>query len=212
MCPSQSRLALLLGTMFLSGLAGCGQAPSNNVSSLESHASMSESPLSKQGPSPGKNSLTPATPTANPVSIASGNMTGIVAGNGTDPGRDSPRAVPVPSNPADSSEPLVVPTWMAKELGSPDVGTRLRALDVWAQSSPPGEVDPLILASEDKDERVRARAMELIEQDSARSADAEQSNEGTDDTSGEVEDTNEITEAGNTRILGEQSAIDPLKK
>ncbi len=212
MCPSQSRLALLLGTMFLAGLAGCGQAPSNNVSSLESHASMSESPLSKQGPSPGKNSLTPATPTANPASIASGNMTGIVAGNGTDPGRDSPRGVPIPSNQADSSEPLVVPAWMAKELGSPDVGTRLRALDVWAQSSPPGEVDPLILASEDKDERVRARAMELIEQDSARSADAEQSNEGTDDTSGEAEDTNGITEAGDTRILGEQSAIDPLIK
>jgi hypothetical protein len=62
---------------------------------------------------------------------------------------------------------------MAKELDSPDVGTRLRALETWAQSAPPGAVDPLILAYEDKDERVRARAMELIEQDWARAADAE---------------------------------------
>jgi hypothetical protein len=62
---------------------------------------------------------------------------------------------------------------MVKELNSPDVGTRLRALETWAQSAPPGSVDPLILAYEDKDERVRARAMELIEQDWARAADAE---------------------------------------
>ncbi|MDN5941518.1 MAG: hypothetical protein L0H94_06520 [Nitrospira sp.] len=212
MCPAQSRLALLLSLMFLAGLAGCGQASSNNVSSLESHVNVSESPLSKQGLSPGNNSLTPVTPTTNPASIASGNKTDIVTGNGTDPRRDSPHAVPIPSNPADSPEPLGVPTWMAKDLASPDIATRLHALDVWAQSSPPGAVDPLILASEDKDERVRARAMELIEQDWARSADAEQSNEETDDTSGEAEDTNGITEAGDTGTLGEQSAIDRLKK
>ncbi len=202
MCPSQSRLALLLGLLFVAGLAGCGQASSNNVSSLESHASVSESPLSKQGPSPGNNSLTSVTPTTNHASIASGNKTDIVAGNGTDPGRDSPRAVPIPSNPADSPEPLLVPTWMAKELDSPDVGTRLRALDTWVQSAPPGSVDPLILAYEDKDERVRARAMELIEQDQERTADAEQSDEGTDDTSGEAENTNGITGAGDTETLG----------
>jgi len=62
---------------------------------------------------------------------------------------------------------------MAKELDSPDVGVRLHALETWVQSAPPGEVDPLILAYKDKDERVRARAMELIEQDWARAADAE---------------------------------------
>jgi len=71
-------------------------------------------------------------------------------------------------------EPLVVPAWIAKDLESPDVGTRLRALDTWVQSAPPGAADPLILALENKDERVRARAMELIEQDWARAADAEQ--------------------------------------
>ena len=50
MCPSQSRLALLLGLMFLAGVAGCEQASSNNVSSLEPRPNVSESPLSKQGP------------------------------------------------------------------------------------------------------------------------------------------------------------------
>jgi hypothetical protein len=94
---------------------------------------------------------------------------------------------------------------MAKELDSPDVAIRLRALETWAQSAPPGSIDPLILAYEDKDERVRARAMELIEQDQARTADAEQSDEG-------GEDANGIAESGDTGATEEQSAIDPLKK
>jgi HEAT repeat protein len=69
---------------------------------------------------------------------------------------------------------LVVPEWMAQKLNSPNVRVRLRALETWAQSAPPGAVDPLILAFEDKDERVRARAQQLIEQDWARKAEAEQ--------------------------------------
>jgi hypothetical protein len=100
---------------------------------------------------------------------------------------------------------LIVPAWIAKELDSPDVGTRLRALETWAQSAPPGAVDPLILAFEDKDERVRARAMELIEQDWARAADAEQSGEG-------AEDTNETAGSGDTAVLPERSASDPVNQ
>ena len=49
-----------------------------------------------------------------------------------------------------------------------------------------GSLAPLILAYEDKDERVRARAMELIDQDWARAADVEQSGEEAGDTSGVV--------------------------
>lgn len=106
--------------------------------------------------------------------LASGNETAAVSGKGPVLGGDSPQAVPVSSSkPEDVLEPLVVPAWMAKELDSPDIGVRLRALETWAQSAPPGAVDPLILAYKDKDERVRARAMELIEQDWARAADAE---------------------------------------
>ncbi|OAI45172.1 hypothetical protein AYO43_01835 [Nitrospira sp. SCGC AG-212-E16] len=65
---------------------------------------------------------------------------------------------------------LVVPEWMAQKLNSPNVRVRLRALEAWAQTAPPGAVDPFILAFEDKDERVRALAQQLIEQDWARKA------------------------------------------
>jgi hypothetical protein len=160
--------------MLLAGLASCGPASSDNAPSLESRASVSGPPLSKQGPSPRNDPFTPATPAASPVPLASGNETGAKSGMGTAPGGDSPQAISAPSSkPVDSLDALVVPAWMAKELNSPDVGARLRALETWTQSAPPGAVDPLILAFEDKDERVRARAMELIEQDWARAADAE---------------------------------------
>ena len=173
LCP---HLVLFLSLLFLAGLAGCGPAPSDNVSSLLSRASVSGPPLSKQGPAPGNNPLTPVTPAANPVSLASANGTGAVSGMGTLPGWDSPHAVPVlSSEPADTVDALVVPEWMAKKLDSPDVRVRLLALETWAQSAPPGAVDPLILAYEkDKDERVRARAMELIEEDANREAEAEE--------------------------------------
>jgi HEAT repeat protein len=54
---------------------------------------------------------------------------------------------------------------MAQKLNSPKVRVRLQALETWAQSAPQGAIDPLILAFEDTDERVRARAQQLIEQD-----------------------------------------------
>jgi hypothetical protein len=206
MPPSQSRLTLVLCLMLLTGLAGCGQASPDKAPSLESRASVGVPPPSKQGSSSGNNPLTPVTPAAAPVPLASGNKTDIVAGNGTVPGGGSPSAVPAPSTKqTDSLEPLAVPAWMAKELDSPDVTTRLRALDTWALSAPPGAVDPLILASEDKDERVRARAMELIEQDWARTADAEPSGGG-------AEDRNEIAGSEDSGTPGEQSESAPLNE
>ncbi|MBI5315397.1 MAG: hypothetical protein HZB34_05450 [Nitrospirae bacterium] len=71
----------------------------------------------------------------------------------------------MPANPIDD---LVVPAWIAKDLSSSDVGTRLKALDAWVMFAPIGSIDPLILAYVNDEERVRARAMELIEQDWAR--------------------------------------------
>ncbi len=210
---SRSCPALFLSLVLLTGLAGCGQASSDSSPSVGSRASVGGQPLSTQGPSPGNNPIAPVTPVASPVPLASGNKPGATSEKETVPEKASPSAVPVPpTQPADPGDALVVPAWMAKELDSPDVGTRLRALDTWVQSAPPGSVDPLILAYEDKDERVRARAMELIEEDRERTADAEQSGEGTDDTSGEAENTNGIAGAGDTETLGEQLAIDPLKK
>jgi len=171
MRPSRSCLALLLGLMLLAGLAGCGSASSDNAPSLESRASVGGPPLSKQGPSPRNNPFTPA---ASPVPLALVNGTGAAAGMGTAPSGDSLHAVPVPSSePGHPVDGLVVPEWMAQKLNSPKVRIRLQALDTWAQSAPPGDVDPLILAFEDKDPRVRARAQQLIEQDWAREAEAE---------------------------------------
>ena len=66
-----------------------------------------------------------------------------------------------------------MPEAMAQKLNSPSVLVRLRALEAWAREAPPGAVDPFILAFEDKDERVRTRAQQLLEQDWARMVEAE---------------------------------------
>lgn len=206
MPTSQLHLTLFLCLMLLAGLAGCGQASSDKAPSLESRASVGVPPPSKQGPSSGNNPLTPVTPAAAPVPLASGDKPGIPSGKGTVPGGERPPAVTVPSSqPADSVDALVVPAWMAKELDSPDVATRIRALETWAQSAPPGAVDPLIAALDDNDERVQARAMELIDQDWARTADAEQSGEG-------AEDTNGIAGSEDTDVLPERSASNPVNQ
>lgn len=64
-------------------------------------------------------------------------------------------------------EHLVLPEWIAKELDSPDVSIRLRALDRWAQQGPQASLDPVIIALDDEDEAVRDKAMAIIEQHAA---------------------------------------------
>lgn len=105
---------------------------------------MSEAhPVSQNNPSTHHD---PVTPVASPVPLASSLSS---AGHS--------EALP--------AEQLVVPDWMAKDLASPDVRVRLKALETWAQQGRPGSVDPLMLALNDADERVRTRALQLIEQD-----------------------------------------------
>lgn len=137
---------------------------------LGPNASVAGPSLSKQDSSPRTDAFTSA---ANPVSLVSVNGTGSASGTVTVPGGDSPHAMPVRSSetghPADG---LVVPEWMAQKLNSPNVRVRLQALETWAQSAPPGAVDPLRVAFEDPDERVRALAQQLIEQDWARKTEA----------------------------------------
>ena len=203
---SHSRLVMLLSLMVFTGLAGCGQTSSDSSPNLSSRASVGVPPVSKPSPSTGNNSVTPVPPTANPLPLALGKAAGGASGKETVRGENSSHAVPVPfSKSEDLPESLVVPAWIAKELDSPDVNTRLRALETWAQSAPPGAVDPLIVALEDKDERVQARAMELIEQDQARGLRAEQSDEG-------AESATEIQESGDTEVVGEGAAVDPSNK
>jgi HEAT repeat protein len=62
---------------------------------------------------------------------------------------------------------------MAPARESPDVQGRLRALETWAQQPRTGSVDPLLLALDDPDERVRATALALLDDDWARELAAE---------------------------------------
>jgi hypothetical protein len=164
-CP---RSAFLLSLVLCGGLAGCGPAP-DNAPNYGARASVAGPPLAQKSPAVRSD---PAAPAARPVPLATDNGNGSASGRRAPETYSSPAALIPSTKPTDPMDSLVVPTWIAKELNSPDVGTRLRALETWIQSAPPGAIDPLILAYEDKDERVRARAMELIEQDWARAAEA----------------------------------------
>jgi hypothetical protein len=178
MHPSQSCLhlrypcqALLLGLTFFVGVAGCGPASSDNTPNVGPRASVDGPPLSMQGPSSGNNPLTPVIQI--PV-----NGTGSASKIEAVSGRDSSHAVSVVSSEAEHPvEGLVVPELMAQKLNSSNVRVRLRALEAWAREAPPGAIDPFILAFEDKDERVRTRAQQLIEQDWARKVQAKMNGE-----------------------------------
>ena len=162
---------MLVTLMLHTGLAGCGPASSDNAANLGLNASVGGAALSQQGSSPRTDLFIPA---ASPVPLASGNETSLAPGKGTGPEGNSSLPVSASSTkPADTLDPSVVPALMVKELDSPDARVRLRALETWVKSAPQGAVDLLLLAYEDKDERVRARAMELIEQAWAREAEAE---------------------------------------
>ena len=58
-----------------------------------------------------------------------------------------------------------MPEWMAQALASPDVQVRLAGLETWVRRSGKGAIDPWMLALNDPDERVRNRALQLIEED-----------------------------------------------
>lgn len=155
-CP---RLAWLLGLIVLVGLAGCGPAPSDHAPSLEPRASLggpSElQPVSQHSPS---THHAPVTLPASPAPLAAPRASNPA------PTQDQQEA------PAPLPEQLVLPIWIAQALASPEVPVRLRALDLWAQQGPKAPLNPLMLALEDENERVQARALELIEQDWAQAA------------------------------------------
>lgn len=170
-CPC---LALPMSLLLLTGLAGCGPASSENAPTLDPRASQGEPPLSQKNPPPRTDLIASATSSAktSPAPLVSENGTGSLPGKGPVPGGDSPHAAPASSTkPVNPMAVLDVPAWMAKDLASPDVDTRLRSLETWVLTAPVGSIDPLIMAFENDEERVRTRAMELIEQDWARAGD-----------------------------------------
>ena len=197
--PVCLRLMLPMSLLLIAGLSGCGPASPDNAPTLGSRASQGESALSQKNQPPRTDpfALAPSSATASLVPLASENGMGPVPEKGRAPvGGDSPNAAPIPSakqvNPKDtlvtvperetpsipsakSANPmdaLVIPEWIAKDLHSPDVDTRLRALETWAKTTPTGSIDPLNLATGNDDARTLARALELIEQDLARTAEA----------------------------------------
>ncbi len=170
------RLTLILSWILFLGLAGCGAAPSDNIPTLGSSAHQGEPPLAQQNLSPQPAPVASAARPASPAPHASENGTGSVPGNGTGQVEDRVSSKPVTSKePSVPQDALEVPAWIAKDMASPDVETRLRALDIWVASAPVGSIDPLILAYEkNDDDQVRARAMELIEQTWALAAESGQ--------------------------------------
>ena len=171
-CPC---FALPMSLLLLAGMAGCGAAPSDHASTLDPRASQGEPPVSQKNPPPRTDLIASATSSAktSPAPLVSEKGNGSLPGKGTVSGGDSPNAAPALSaKPANLMDALVIPAWIAKDLNSPDVDTRLRALETWVLIAPVGSIDPLILAyGNNDDERIRTRAMELIEQDWARAAD-----------------------------------------
>ena len=141
--PLHVSILLLAWLLTLAGPSGCGPALPGDPANGDSHAALAGTSPSQQAP---VSASTPTTQAASPRSLVS----------------DLAPAVHDEVHPA---EPLIVPAWIATALKSPDVQVRLQALDRWRQQAPVGSVDPLLLAMEDEDERVQARALALIEQD-----------------------------------------------
>lgn len=144
-----------LFSLNLAGLSGCGSAVSDNASSSESRTSLSAPAKSRpvlQGT---------AVPRNGPFALA------------TSPSSNNMPAPAAQEALAPMSEQLVLPTWIAQDLDAPKVSVRLQALDMWARQGAQAPLDPLVVALDDEDDDVRAKAMAIIEQNWAIEEDAD---------------------------------------
>lgn len=145
----------IAGLMLLAGLSGCGPAPSDHASNPESSASLGApsewQPVSQHSPSASNNPFTP-------VAFPASNYSPAPAA------QEEPEPLP---------EYLDLPSWIAQALDSPEVSVRLQALDTWAQQGAQAPLDPLVVALDDEDDDVQAKAMEIIEQQWAIEQEAE---------------------------------------
>ena len=135
--------------ILLAGWSGCGPATSDHAPNSQPHASLGAPSVSQQNRSSLHNSFTP---TANPVPLAIRSASNYAP---TALAREEPPPLP---------EHLVLPTWIAQALDAPEVSVRLQALDMWAQQGTQASLDPLVVALDDEDDDVRAKAMAIIEQ------------------------------------------------
>jgi HEAT repeat protein len=77
--------------------------------------------------------------------------------------RHTMRATVVPT--ANLDQTLTVSEWMQQAMRHPDADVRLKTLDTWVQQGRDQGLAPLMGALTDVDDRVQARALELIVQD-----------------------------------------------
>jgi HEAT repeat protein len=70
---------------------------------------------------------------------------------------------PAQEKPAPLPEHLSLPVWIAQALDAPETSVRIQALDMWAQQGAKASLDPLVVALDDENDEVRAKAMEVIE-------------------------------------------------
>jgi hypothetical protein len=141
------KIAVLL-SISLAGISACGPAAPDYSLSMESRAnlSMPSKPQSvTQHPWASGNSL--STPAASPVTPAASNYTQATA-------QEKPAPLP---------EHLSLPLWIAQALDAPETSVRIQALDMWAQQGAQTPLDPLVVALDDENDEVRAKAMEIIE-------------------------------------------------
>jgi hypothetical protein len=88
---------------------------------------------------------------------------------GPDTARVTQAASPQEQPPADQAQRQARERWYADMREAPEVGTRLYALDLWAQQ-PKEAIDPVTYALVDEEDSVRTRAQALYEQHLAREA------------------------------------------
>lgn len=140
-------VAVLL-SINLAALSACGPSAPDYSPSLESRASLgmtSKSQSITQHPWAPSNSL--STTAASPVTPTASNYTQETA-------QEKPAPLP---------EHLSLPIWMAQALDAPEASVRIQALDMWAQQGAKAPLDPLVVALDDENDEVRAKAMEVIE-------------------------------------------------
>lgn len=130
--------------MVLANLSGCGPGVADQTSNQEYRASL--------GMSSGSKPISQNAPATRPVPFVTA-FASINAPAST--GQEEPVRVP---------EYLTLPTWIAQALDAPEVSVRLGALDTWAEQGAHASLDPLIVALDDEDDDVRAKAMTIIEQ------------------------------------------------